>query len=76
MTVIDAFREDAWTRQDSCLPDNWATLTPERCYDYAPHTDYACHNALVEIDILAATVLNLALDEPLTIAGEPRRSAQ
>ena len=67
MTVIDAFREDAWTRQNLRIPDDWATSTPDRCYDYPLRTDYARRNALVEIDILAAKAPNLALNELLTI---------
>ena len=67
MTAIDAFRQDAWTGQDPCLPNDWPTLTPEWRYDYALHTDYARRQALVKIDVLNANTLNLILDELLTI---------
>ena len=67
MTSIDAFRQDAWTKQDPRLPNDWPTLTPEWHRDYALRTDYARRQALVEIDILAAKALNLTLDELQTI---------
>ena len=67
MTAIDAFRQDAWTRQDTRLPNDWAILTPEWRYDYTLRTDYARRQTLVEIDILAAKALNLTLDKLQTI---------
>ena len=67
MTAIDAFRQDAWTRQDPRLPNDWAHLTPEWHRDSALRTDYARRQALVEIDTLAAKALNLTLDELQTI---------
>ena len=67
MTAIDAFRQDAWTRQDPRLPGDWPTLTPKWHRDHAFRTDYARRQPPVEINVLAAKALSLTLDELLTI---------
>ena len=67
MLAIDAFRQDAWTRQDPRLPTDWAGLTPEWHPDHALRTAYARRQAFVEIDVLADKVLDLTLDELQTI---------
>ena len=54
MLAIDAFRQDAWTRQDPRLPSDWPALTPHWHCDHALGTDYARRQALVEVDVLAA----------------------
>ena len=67
MLAIDAFRQDAWTRQDPRLPNDWPALTPYRHRDHTIRTDYACRQALVEVAVLAAKALGLTLDELETI---------
>ena len=41
MLPIDAFRPDAWTRQDPRLPNDWPALTPRWHRDHALRTGYA-----------------------------------
>ena len=67
MNTIDAFRADAWIRQDPRLLDDFAALTPEWRWECALRTDYARRQVLVEIDVLAAMALDLTLDKLLAI---------
>ena len=67
MTAIEAFRQDAWTRQDPRLPNDWPALTPEWHRDHALRTDYARRQTPVGIDVLAAKALGLTQDELQTI---------
>ena len=67
MLAIDAFRQDAWTRQDPRLPSDWPALTPHWHCDHALGTDYARRQALVEINVLAAKALAFTLAELQTI---------
>ena len=67
MLAINAFRQDAWTRQDPRLPNDCPALTPEWHRDHALRTDYACCQALVGINGLSTKAVGLTLDELHTI---------
>lgn len=63
-----AFQQDNWASTDPRLPqDFFAQLTPEWQRHCALRSDYARRQSLVEIDVLAAQVMRLTLDELLTI---------
>jgi len=65
---IDAFNADRWTSSDPRLPATFfADLTPSWNRDVALRTDFARHQAMLEIDVLTAKALNLTLDELLII---------
>ena len=65
---IDAFNSDTWTRTDTRLSGTFfADLTATWCRNVALRTDFARRQALVEMDVLAAMVLNLTLDELINI---------
>lgn len=63
-----SYQTDTWTKSSPQLnPDFYKNLTPEWQHNCALRTHYERHQALVEIDVLAAQELKLTLDELITI---------
>lgn len=69
MNAIDAFNQDAWTRQDVRPPSDLSKLTPGRHRDHALGPDCARCQALVEIDVFTAEAAGFTLDGLQTIHG-------
>jgi hypothetical protein len=64
----DGFAEERWSAVDPRLPSNFfRSLRPTWNRQCALRSDYARRRALVEIDVLASILLDLHLDELLTI---------
>jgi hypothetical protein len=62
------FKQDQWASTNLRLNQNFfSNLTPKWERSYALRSDYARRQALVEIDVLVAIVLELTLEELLTI---------
>ena len=74
MTATDAFRQDALTRQDSHLPNDWTA--PAREWDRALGTEYAGHQALVGSDVLWQHEAEACYDAGFPSGGVPRNAAE
>jgi len=62
------FKNDSWAKRDSRINESiFNTLTNKWVSKYSLRTDYERRQALIEIDVLTAMVLNLSLNQLITI---------